>query len=397
MKRRDFLISSATLAGSVLSPIAFGQDKPCPPPSLSVEGGTTARSSCITTGTAGSAEADWLLRSGQDSAQPQPGVVWFHDFRSDEEVDAFRWTGNYRGGNDPRAVGSEVAKLTRRNPDDGITGGGCLEILRPAGSRDGSHWWRPFSPLSGNGNGRGVDDPAAGGALQVQSYQASDGGSQVYNWGRRGYYGHPSYHGDSVFDGAGFYLQMRVKMDPRRTAAGNSTVGKLTFLTTTRWSLTTQEIVTYSASRTGQVSMPNAFRMYGGGNSNPLEQKDSIGRRGNQPGSDLGSCDLSSNRNCWNWSGGWDTIMYHMVPGRAGVAESLIQVYAAHEGQTNYTKIWDQIWANNYSYSSGSPYVANGYNALICSIYQNGQQNSEFWHRYDQIIFSTAFIPCPQV
>ena len=50
------------------------------------------------------AEADWRLRSGQDPAQPQPGVVWFHDFRSDAEVDAFRWTGGV--GNDPRGNGT---------------------------------------------------------------------------------------------------------------------------------------------------------------------------------------------------------------------------------------------------------------------------------------------------
>jgi len=393
VKRRDFLISTATLSASLLPSLARGQAGPCPPSRLSVEGGTSADTSC----NPGDAEADWLLRTGQDPSHPQPGVVWFHDFRSDAEVDAFRWTGGYRGGNDPRAIGSEVANLTRRNTSDGVTGGGCLEILRPAGTRDGSHWWRPFSPLPGSGNGRGVDDPAANGTLAIQPYQATDGGSQVYDWGRRGYYGHASYHEGSVFDGTSFYLQMRVKMDPRRTAAGNSLVGKLTFLTTTRWSLTTQELVTYSASRTDGVGTPNYFRIYGGGNSDPLDDKDSIGRRGNQPGSELGVCDMSSGRNCWAWSGGWDTIMYHLTPGRAGVVESVLQVYAAHPGETSYTKIWDQTWANGYEYSGGSPYVANGYNALICSIYQNGLRNTEFWHRYDQIIFSKSFIPCPQV
>lgn len=344
---------------------------------------------------ASSAEADWLLRTGQNSASPQPGVVWFHDFRTDAEVDNFRWTGGYRGGNDPKAVGSSVAKLCRRITTDGVTGGGCLEILRPAGTQEVSHWWRPLSPIVGSGNGRGSDDPGANRSLTPQAYAATDGGSQVYDWGRRGYYGHSSYHGGGVFDGTEYFLQMRIKMDPRRTAAGNSLVGKLTFQTTTRWSLTVQEIVTYSASRVGTVGMPNYFRMYGGGDSNPLEDKDSIGGRGSQPGSDLGICDLSSPSKCWAWSGGWDTIMYHMSPGRAGVQETRLRVYAARQGETTFTKIWDQIWALNFE--QAGDLVANGYNALICSTYQNGLSNSEFWHRYDQIIFSKAFIPCPQV
>lgn len=388
MKRRDFLITSAGLTGSLLPGLTFG--RPCPPSTLSVEGGTTASTACVQ----GDAESDWLLRSGQDAANPQPGVVWFHDFRSDAEVDNFRWTGGYRGGNDPNAVGSSIANLCRRNTTDGVTGNSCLEILRPAGTRENSHWWRPLSPLVGTGNGRGNNDPGANGSLTAQPYAVSDGGSQVYDWGRRGYYGHSSYHSGGMFDGTEYFLQMRIKMDPRRTAAGNSLVGKLTFQTTTRWSLTVQEIVTYSGSRVGSVGMPNYFRMYGGGDSNPLEDKN-VGPNNTQPGSELGVCDLSSPSKCWAWSGGWDTILYHMAPGRAGVAETRLRVYAARQGQTSYTKIWDQLWTLHYE--QAGDLVANGYNALICSTYQNGLNNSEFWHRYDQIIFSKQFIPCSQV
>src|SRR5688572_26582707 len=53
-------------------------------------------------------EADWQARIGG------PGVVWYHDFKSDDEVNAFRWTGGYSGGNDPLAVGSREAPLVRR-------------------------------------------------------------------------------------------------------------------------------------------------------------------------------------------------------------------------------------------------------------------------------------------
>ncbi len=167
-------------------------------------------------------------------------------------------------------------------------------------------------------------------------------------------------------------------------------VGKFTFQTRTDLSLTTQEIVTYSGAL---ANGENYFRMYGGGSSSPLDQKNVVSGQGQQPGSELGVCAISSSPGrCWAWSGSWDTVMYHIVPGRADVAESRIEVYAAHQGETTFTKIWDMVWVNDYG--SGNPF---GYNALICSTYNNGNNcPSDFWHRYDQIIFSKSFIPCPQ-
>ena len=135
MKRRDFLITSAGVtAGTVLSPLALGQTKPCPPSTLSVEGGTSATTGCTPPG---DLEADWQLRSGQDSSNPQPGVVWFHDFRSDAEVNAFRWSAGVGGGNDPNAQGNLASNL-RRITTDGMASGACLEILRGPGSSEPS-------------------------------------------------------------------------------------------------------------------------------------------------------------------------------------------------------------------------------------------------------------------
>lgn len=343
------------------------------------------------TGTSPNAEADWRIRSGQDLQHPQPGVVWFHDFRSDAEVDSFRWTPGYQGGNDPTAVGSAEASLLRRNPSDGVTGGGCLEIQRKAGTEDGSHWWRPLSPIVGSGNGRGQDDPGANGTIPAQAYASSDGGSEIAQWGSRGYYGHASYHSGAIFDGDEYYLQMRVKMDPRRTTAGNTLVGKLLYQTITDYSLSSQEIVTYSGAFTTPGG-PNYFRMYGGGSFSPLEDLDSLGRTGQQVGSQLGSCDIDTAPGaCWSWSGGWDTVMYHVVPGRDGVQETHIEIFAAHPGETMFVKIWDELFINFYDNTS-----PKGYSAIIASVYNNGNQNSEFWHRYDQLIFSKQPIPCPQ-
>lgn len=393
MKRRHFLVGSAGLAGWMIPPLALAQIRPCPPPVLGIQGGQSSSTQC----NSDDAEADWLARVRGS------GVVWFHDFRSDAEVNAFRWTGGYGGGNDPLAKGSGGSHV-RRNASDGVTGGGCLEIWHPNGTGGNSHWWRPFSPLTAPGNGKEKDDPGASGSLVAQPYNPTDGGSQIYNWGLRGYYGHPlaDAKGGS-FDGHEFYLQMRVKMDPRRTAAGNNQVGKLTFLSTTRASNTPQEIVTYSgAFPVAGVGQPNYFRMYSREYS-PIEQWDSLGRPGQQLGKDGSNysagayCNVNESQrrvNCWYWSGGWDTIMYHVVPGQGGVENQRIAVYAARQGEKAYTKIWDETYA---IFHSTSPLIAEGYNALICSIYQNGSNNSEFWHRFDQIIFSKQFIPCPQV
>lgn len=367
MKRRDFLIQSAGAAGAMMPVFGRAQNAPCPPSTLSVEGGTSATTACGSS----LAEADWIARSRA------PGVVWFHDFRLDAEVNNFRWSSGIGSGNDPNGVHS-TARYVRRITSDGITGGGCLEMLRPAGGAETSAWWRPFSPLVGSGNGKGVDDPAANGTLTVRSYNPTQGSGAIAQH-QYGWYGHSSYH-NSSYDGDEFYLQMRAKRDPRRLTGGNQnfSVGKFTYLTVCQYSLSDQELVTYSAAPSGSQ---NRFRMYGGWRVfEPLDQETNDGI---QPG---GSSEL------WSWSGGWDTIMYHLVMGREGVDETLIEIYAAHPGETSFTLIWQQTFA----FGSFNP--GKGLQALICSTYNNGQNlPQEYWERWGQIIFSKAFIPCPQV
>lgn len=358
-------------------------------------------------GSVSSLEDDWLARS------VGPGVVWFHDFRSDAEVNAFRWTGGV--GNDPNATGNARSGLTRRITTDGVTGA-CLEILRPAGTQENSHWWRPMSPIVGSGNGKGTDDPGAG-SLTPQSYAATQGGSQVANWGNKGWYAHNSYHAanPTYFDGDEYYLQMRVKMDPRRTTDGNIQGGKLFYQSITPYSLSNQEIVTYSGAflNPGAVGATNIHRMYGLGTFSALEEGDSLNRPGIQVGSDLADyaagtpvyCQLGEDgfpggsiNTCWAYSGGWDTLLYHLVPGRHNVEETHIEVFAAHPGETSYTKIWDEIYTTMYDPTDQfSNPLPQGYNAIILSSYHNGLYNSEFYHRFCQLIFSKSFIACPQV
>ena len=227
MKRRDFIVRTATSAGLLLPTLRAAAAVPCPPSPLAVAGGTSASSVC----SAATAASDWNARSSG------PGVVWHHNFDTAAEVSAFRWTGGY--GNDPRAVGSAAAPRTSWVPTGGADGGGYMQILRLAGSGegggDGTMWWRPLDPIVGAGNGRGVDDPGANRTIAPKSFVATDGGSQTYNW-TSGWYGHSSYQ-NSFFDGTDFFLQVRVMVDPRRSTPGNSNlVGKFVWLSTTPYS-----------------------------------------------------------------------------------------------------------------------------------------------------------------
>jgi len=324
-----------------------------------------------------SAAADWNTRISN------PGVVWYHNFDSAAEVNNFRWTGGYAGGNDPLARGSAYAPNIAWVPSGGADGGGYLRLYRPTGTGgDGTHWIRMFNPLTGAGNGRGVDDPGANGALAPQTYTPTDGGSQMWDWYNRtrpGWYGHASYHSGTLFDGEDFYLQVRVKIHRNRTAMGNVAVGKLLSASTTRNSYTQQEIVTYSAWPTPSgVGTPNIHNVYQGHNYSPI--------------SDVGMG--TKNPTNWAYSFDWDTLLYHITPGRDGVNETRLEVWAAHAGESSYAKIWDVMYPAHFE--AGGRYQ-KGWNAWLCWIYQNGLYNTAFYQSYDQIIFSKAMIPCPKV
>lgn len=342
---------------------------------------------------------DWQARiSG-------PGVVWYHDFSSDDEVNAFRWTGGYSGGNDPLAVGSPLAGLVRRITDDSVDGNGSLEIVRPAGSGDGSVWWRPFSPIvggttTGNGRGAGNDDPGASGTLAPQPYDPSDGGSQISTWGDRGYYGTPI---GAAYDGPEYYLQVRVKMDPNRIAGGNedTEVGKLFYFTRSDRSATDQEIVVYSGA---PAAGENYLRMYRSVSPSLDSDPPGVAVHGNQPGTELGTvgdgvCRLDDDGgrrvNCWHWPAGeWATVMWHVKPGLSDNGDTLVEVWVANPGETSYSKIWNQPGVD----LPFDPDHPQGHNALIASIYHNGiDMPRQFYHRYDQMIFSKEFIPCPRI
>lgn len=337
------------------------------------------------------AVADWQSRiSG-------PGVVWYHGFESDNEVNNFRWTPGFSSGNDPQAVGTARAPLVRRITTDGSvkSSGGttsCLEILRLAGSADGSNWWRPMSPIqggttTGNGRGAGQNDPGAAGTITPKAFAPTSGGSQTASW-NGGVYANPAEQTGSSVDGTEYYMQARVKIDARRTQGAANlgvTEGKLFYLTRTDRSNTDQEIVIESYHPGGGG---NAMSAYRGGGYVHLYQD--AGASNPQVGSESGSL--------WTWPPGeWATILFHVRPGTmsgglgslTGNGDTLFEVWVARQNETSYTKIWSQNIDLSFD-------VLWGHNAVICDTYHNGETMTEFYHRYDQLIFSKQFIPCPQ-
>jgi hypothetical protein len=376
--RRDFLVS-AGMAGLVAPTLVRGT-MPCPAPSANLNGGKAVTTAC----TAVDAMTDWLARVNA------PGVVWYQGFLSDAEVNQFRWATGAKG-NDPNATAPDDGYLTRS-----ATGGPggtfpYMQITRLAGREVDCNWWRPFSPLAGAGNGKGTDDPAAGGTVPLQTWAPTQGGNQLNSW-TSGWYSN-----DAGSDGSDFYLQIRVMVDPRRSASGMPPAGKMNYITICPYSYCGQEVVTYSnGASTG--GGPNYFRMYNF--SPPLEQEDTLGRPGQQVGATIANysagiyCDVGTQpKYCWAWSGGWDTVLYHLTPpnpATSGVAG--IQVFVAHQGETTYTKVWDEQWkAQGFD-------MNHGWQALLLNTYANNQVcPTDFWQRWAQLIFSKQFIACPQV
>lgn len=330
-----------------------------------------------------------------------PLVVWYHNFDTAAEVNAFRWSDGFSNGNDPLAVGNANSQYVQWISSGGADGGGYMQLTRSSSAMDGNVWWRPFSPLTGVSNGRGQDDPAANGTLTVGTMVATSGGSQTVSWGvssnpKPGWYGHSS-NQNSYFDGGDYWVQIRVMADPRRTTSGNIKVGKFTSFTTTGASNTFQELVTYGGHWDGAagVGINNIHNVYQGWAYQPMvDVATGTPQNPNSPK--------------WSYSFGWDTLLYHVVPGRHGVNETRYQVWAAHEGVTTYTLIWDVTYPAYYeSGSNGYGSVFRpGWNAMLCWIYHNGATMSEFWQRFDQIIFKkgnggfnpdTDGIRCPAV
>jgi hypothetical protein len=444
MKRRQFLIASTGAAGGGIAgllPLLVRAAQPCPPPSVTA-GGKTVNTSCAS---AASQQADWIARTGG------PGVVWAHNFDAAAEVNQFRETSGY--GMDPTGTGSGKQSTVSWQPG-GFAGGGFLRIAVPTGGTTNGQWSRPMSAIrsgqpganGGAGNGKTVDDSAAGGAVALNTWDSSVT-STAYNW-RRGYYAHPAVQqkypywpqagNTGIYDGSSFYLQFRVRISSSRWHAGNP-AGKLLFIDVVDQESDMQELVFRSVNNPDSGFTGTAW----GGGTNPLLMYTSRGSYpnsiidGNQdssydgaiePGGPYASTCTYGNAHssgaCWNFpADNWTTLLLHFVPGQdnsnyTGNApnaatstwpyhDTTIEVWKCDPGETTYTKIFEKFNLAWFYYTDSQTSAPNGpngmfqppaFNEVAPSGYMNGVPATLGWtHDFTQFIFSQQFIPCPQV
>jgi hypothetical protein len=323
-------------------------------------------------------------------------VVWSHAFTDDREVAAFRWTSAFGGGNDP--LDSPQPNQCKRITTDPLFPNGCLELRRKTTSA-GPCWWRPLSPMTYSGLVAGLpDDPGAG--VAKRAWSPTSGGSQTAGW-QYGNYAHADYAAIGASkDGNDFWLQFRMKVDPVRQTTGSS--GKVFYISRTERSLTAQEINSEISQSTRKFDLytggsPTLHGTATGNKPNPVmaagEYDNLYGAAGTTPPQ-------------WSWPYGvWDTFLIHVIPGHendnysGSNLDTGIEVWAAHEGETSYTKIWSR---SNYLFDFQNDLgYSNGWNALIFHTYTDPLPDQEFYVRYAQVIFKkgtgSAFGSDPEV
>jgi hypothetical protein len=343
------------------------------------------------------------------------GVVWYHNFDNAAEVNQFRWTNtsgsvDMGGGNDPLSVGTDSNRVFHV-ASGGVDGGGFMRLTYPAGaSSAGSMWWRPFNPITGATNGRGSDDPGANGTITPVAWNVSSKSSTLYNWSSTavnpGWYLHPTHQASfpGKFQGHDYYFQGRIRRaqtpgPPPDSGQFSNITGKSFWLTTTPFSNPAQEIVNYgeSAGNNQVVGTQPRHNAYSGQNFTNMASL---------PGATVTLSNWNVN---WRYSGGWDTLLIHVVPGTdngTGANRTLFEVWAQHDltlfpaEAGTYTKIWEVLFPQGYTTSSnsaGAPCLP-GWNAVLLAIYHNGATfSTSFQYDYDQVIFSKNFIPAPTV
>jgi len=441
MKRRDFLIK-AGLVGAI-APQAARALIPCPPPKLSAGNGKSVTTPC----TPLSAQQDWQARISA------PGVVWYHNFDTVNELHAFLWS--QASGSNPSASDNNnngQTSLSVVGPgNDGPAGGlfPYLSDFRPSGNYQAGVsesspdnncvWWRPYSPMPAMtgtvlNNGKTVPDPAAGGSVTLRTWDPVGGGVGTMEDWAYGWYNRGDGLGISANqDGTDFYIQVRVKVDPRcswGTISPSNPTGpgilantgcKLIEHGIAHNTLTQQNLVTVlngsGAYKTGATYAGTNFCIgyddynFNSWDYNSTTPNGNVGPNGAyqvQTGGDAYTagnvCYLNiptSYQYGWSYdySGGWDTLLYHITPGPNTAPSNYLglQIWAAHQGVTSYTKIYDEQISLPNGYDNTS--VA-GYQAFYLSTYCNGYagvgQPSNILNKWAQIIFSKQPIACPQ-
>jgi hypothetical protein len=381
------------------------------------------------------AAQDWTNRISD------PGVVWYHGFLTASEVDQFRW-GNGINSDPAGTANADSANVKWISSGGPGGGGGFLRLTYPATGGGGAYWARPFAPFTGASNGRGINDPGANGSIALQTWNVSQGYDTVTNWPdtvsnptrNPGWYGHPTYQSAhaSRFQGNDYYIQVRVRRvstpgPPPDSSGYNNITGKSVWFTTA-FSSVPQELVTYGYSNAnhdvaGIQSIHNTYSQYN--NFETVAQ--TLGRTpapltstSIQTGSTLvgggnicdpyawdtgGRTDPTLINGCWSYSGGWDTLTYHITPGLEATSGTRFEVWAQHSlasypGEAGtHRKIWDVSYETAYDNNVGHTVAEKGWSFLMLAIYHNGSGDlapfANFDFDYGQVIFSKSMIAAP--
>lgn len=385
---------------------------------------------------ASSAEADWIERS------TGANVIWSADFR--DPTHWSRWV-----------FGDEAGLSLSRIAGDGILGEGCLQHqCTPTILPDGG-FARPLKPCNGNGTTIPHDINNAGLYHDGTTVLNSSDASSVYVNGRGGFFGHSSYHSDPNWDnatlhpspyqayiGTDYWVQFRVKFSANRFTDGE-TDGKIAMTHLTYSTTPRSEIVLYCTTSYGSkwiqmyTGAGGRHDLGGGYPTNP--DGSSIQPGGVKAATCLYGIGASAGDPafCTLWSADeWCTVLMHIIPGTIDTTDYTNQVAHRNTG----VELWiapqsriDSMGSSAYilvqskldyalvqdaqPYSGGfepdkygsSPQTVSGYGqpyggAIFALNAFNGGASlrpsvqSEGWYqRYDQVICSTASIPCPAV
>lgn len=335
---------------------------------------------------ASSAAADWTARTGA------AGVLWAQRFQSQSDID--RWIYPAASGLMPTLESGGV-----------IEGDSCMRQTVPAGGAVGARQWsRSMQPQPGDINQPGLAVGAGGTWIQE------------WNSSAHSYIAHPSYagpHGSPSRSypvmASEYWFQFRVRFSANRFAAGNSP-GKMLYLSC-NYNDPSQELILRGKGY-GATTLSRAFSTYtnfagapNGALGNPQSSGEGLTEQREPGGFPL--CTGNNPDACYLWQAGiWQTALIHFRPGRNNIAETLYEIYCAQPGETSYTLVHqksDYVWVydNSQAGSDGSIH-GFGHNYVMLNPFTGGGgwdvTNAEQWyHEFDQLIFSLSPIACPQV
>ncbi len=394
VKRRDVLIATGGLLGAAVPLV--GRAAPCPPSNIRVDGGAPTSSTCGAT----TAQADWNARTAA------AGVLWAQRFQS--AADVSRWTLN-------------TTYNTLRSGQGVIPGDGCLRQFVPAGSggvAGASRWGRPMQPQPGDINQPGV---AEGAGLSAQAAWNSGANAYIANPAYTGSHGSPARSG--VVIGNEFYFQFRVRFSPGRIY-GSAVLGKMVYLSC-NYNDPSQELLLRAKNENPPAAI-YPYTNFGYLWNSILEEPQTSGggtvNGQKQPGGAFTGCNQPNPGACYNWQEGvWQTVLVRFRPGlhrisqtsppasatNAPAMNTLLEISVAQPGETSYTLVHrksNYVWEYDNDAQNGTDSSSRhvyGFNWMNLNPFTGGNNWTnnpiDFYHEFDQLVFSLQPIACPQV